>query len=227
MIPTGTKPFIQPGQLSVINTYEPDEELNEILPGDNDVSLTEAEIDNLSVESATDEEMTYEEEWLQTCLSHLKDLPMTKPENANIMQIQVKEWKTSDFPGQISGINILAPFDTGTGISCMSYGCYSRLPNRPNLNAALMLSVHLATGHDLCPMGIANCKVILSHMPVIHSFNVCKHLTKDLVIGLHMQQTCNIGCVGHWWSNVSTSRTECPQKCIRHWFYQTKIESSQ
>ena len=87
---------------------------------------------------------------------------------------------------------MLALFDTGTGMSCMSYECSNSLPRKSYLNKTHMLSVHSARDHDLYPMNIVNCKVALGNTLMIHSFIVCKHLTKDLVIGLDMQQ------ILHW-----------------------------
>ena len=63
-----------------------------------------------------------------------------------------------------------------------------------------MLSVHSAMGHDLHPMDRGNCELTLGEPPMAHLFIVCKHLKKDLVIGLDMQQKY---CIGSDWTTDS------------------------
>ena len=69
---------------------------------------------------------------------------------------------------------------------------------RIHIGMKLMLSVCSTTGHNLNPVGIAQCEVTLGDASITYSFTVCKHLTKDLVIGLHMQQ---IYCTDYDWTD--------------------------
>ena len=56
------------------------------------------------------------------------------------------------------------------------------------------MSVHSATGYDLCPIGLTCCEVMKGKLQVKHTFIVCKNLQKELVIGFDMQQLYQLGC---------------------------------
>ena len=65
--------------------------------------------------------------------------------------------------------------------------CYSKHSRKSNLNEAQMLSMHSAIDHDVHPMDIANCEVTPDNTPMIHSFFVCKLLTKVVALSLDIQ----------------------------------------
>ena len=79
-------------------------------------------------------------------------------------------------------------------MSGMSHKCYANESIKPQLTDSRMLINHLTTGHTCQLLGIINCKITMGRTLMTHSFIVCKHLTKDLVIELHMQRIYRIGC---------------------------------
>ena len=82
----------------------------------------------------------------------------------------------------------------GANMSCMLYACYVKLKDPPSLKMVLAMSVHSATGHDLCLAGLTSCKVTVGKLQFKHTFIVCKKVQKEPVIGLHMQQLHHLGC---------------------------------
>ena len=61
-----------------------------------------------------------------------------------------------------------------------------------------VISVQLAMGHDLCPIGLMCCDVTIHKSQFRYTFIVCKKLQNELVIGLDMQQ---LHCLGCEWTN--------------------------
>ena len=61
-------------------------------------------------------------------------------------------------------------------MSCMSYTCYTKLKIPSPLQNVHVLSAHSATGHDLCPMGIMHCKIVLGDTLFMHTFIVWKYI---------------------------------------------------
>ena len=53
-----------------------------------------------------------------------------------------------------------------------------------------VMSVHWATGHDLCPVGLMCCEITIDNSQLKNTFIECKKLQKELVTGLDMQLHC-------------------------------------
>ena len=70
------------------------------------------------------------------------------------MQIQIHDQAETNFPVQISGVNVITLYDMGINMSCVSYACYLKLKDPLSLKIVHALSVHSATDHDLCPVGL-------------------------------------------------------------------------
>ena len=54
--------------------------------------------------------------------------------------------------------------------------------------------VHSAYRYDSCPIGLTWYGIMICNLQFRHTFNVCKNLGKELVIGLVMQQLHQLGC---------------------------------
>ena len=85
-------------------------------------------------------------------LTALQGGPSSFQELANVMFIQIHNQKNGDFPIDISGSNVIALYDTGANVIYISYACYMKLNDSPLLKFICAMSVHSATGHNLCPM---------------------------------------------------------------------------
>ena len=102
------------------------------------------------------------------------------------MHIQINDKTDANFPVKISGVNAVTLHDTAN-MSCISYACYTKLKDSPSLKMVFSMSVHSATGHDLCLKGLTYCKVTRGKSKLRHTFIMYKKLQK-LLIGLDMQQ---------------------------------------
>ena len=87
----------------------------------NEVSLTEDEIGNLFQVTFAEDEVG--NEWLKASLHAFLEEPSSWQEHTNIMDYQVCDQSTANFLVKNSGVNIIALYDTGTNMSCMSYAC--------------------------------------------------------------------------------------------------------
>ena len=59
-------------------------------------------------------------------------------------------------------------------MSCMSYTCHVKLKDLPPSQNRHVLSVHSATGHDPCSMGLVQHNV-LSYTQFMHTLTVCRN----------------------------------------------------
>ena len=57
-------------------------------------------------------------------------------------------------------------------MSCMSSACYVKLKDPPLLQNVPSMSVHSATGHDLCAIGLPFCGIMLGNLQFRHTFIV-------------------------------------------------------
>ena len=89
----------------------------------------------------------------------LQEEPSSLQKPANIMQIQICNQADTNFAVKISGIDVISLYDMGFNMSCISYPCYTKLIDPPSLKIVPTMSVHSATGYDLCPIGIMCCKI--------------------------------------------------------------------
>ena len=94
----------------------------------------------------------------------------------------------------MSGQKILDLFSTHARMSCMSHIYYFNSIVKSSLTDTRMLTFHLAMGHNMQPVGITNYEVTMGGASMTDSFIMCKYLTKDVVIGLDIQQIYRIGC---------------------------------
>ena len=88
-----------------------------------------------------------------SALAHLQALQeelSSLQEPANVIHIQICNQANVNFTLKISGINIVALYDTGTNMRCMPYTCYMKLKHPTSLKMISAISVHSALGHDFC-----------------------------------------------------------------------------
>ena len=134
-----------------------------------------------------------ETEWHQYNLQTLQDEPYPLWEPANIIQIQINDWRNATFPLKIVEVDTTTMYDTGANISCMLYACYIWQKNpQPVWNVPAM-SVHSPTGHDLCPVGLMWCGNMVENLQFSYTFSVFKNLEEELIVGLDMQQLYWLG----------------------------------
>ena len=69
-----------------------------------------------------------------------------------------------------------------------------KLKDPPSLKTVPAMSVHSATGHDLCPVELTCCEITIGKSQFKHTFIVCKRLRKELINGLNMQQFHYLCC---------------------------------
>ena len=67
---------------------------------------------------------------------------------------------------QISGINVIALYNTDTNMSHMLQVCYVKLKEPATLKMVAVMSVHLATGHDLYHIGLPCCLVYFRQITI-------------------------------------------------------------
>ena len=60
--------------------------------------------------------------------------------------------------------------------SCMLYACYVKLKDLPSLRMVPAISVHSATGHDLCHVALICCEITIGKSHFKHTFIVCTKL---------------------------------------------------
>ena len=79
-----------------------------------------------------------------------------------------------------------------TNISCMSYACYGKLKGPSSLKTVPAMSVHSATGHVLCLIGLTCVKLQQASLN-LNILLLCV-LGKELTTGLEMQNLHHLGC---------------------------------
>ena len=79
------------------------------------------------------------------------------------MQVRINYGTNVNLPFKIAGMSATDLYDTGPNMSCMSYMCYAKLKDPPPWLNKYAISVHSATGQDLCSMGLVHCKVTLGN----------------------------------------------------------------
>ena len=124
----------------------------------------------------------------------MQEEPSSLQEPAYIIQIQVHDSADANLPMTISGVNIIAC----ANMSCILYACCVILKDLPSLKIVSGMSVHSATGCDLCPEGLTCYEVIVGRLQLRHTFTMCKKLQNELLIGLDMQL---LHCLGYDWTN--------------------------
>ena len=115
-------------------------------------------------------------------------------EPANIMQIQVCDQAVANLSVSISGVNVIALYEMGFNMSCMSCACYLKLKDPPSLSTVSTMSVHSTTGYDLNLVGLICCGDTIGKSQFKHTFIMCKKLQKELVIDLDVWHgiSCNL-----------------------------------
>ena len=69
----------------------------------------------------------------------------------------------------------------------MSYTCYVKQQDPPSLKMVPAMSVQSATGHDLCPMGLACCEAIIGN----HNLNTTSSHARSYKKTLLLVLICN------------------------------------
>ena len=83
-------------------------------------------------------------------------------------------------------------------MTCMPYACYVQLKDQPSLKMLPTMSVHSATGHNLCLVGLMCCEATTVKLEFKYTFIMCRKSQRDLIIGLDMQQ---LYCLGSDWTD--------------------------
>ena len=69
------------------------------------------------------------------------------------------------------GIDVITLYDTGVIMSGMPYVCYMGIKHPLSLKTVPDMSVCLATGHDLCPIGLTCGEITLNSIYNEITFN--------------------------------------------------------
>ena len=90
-----------------------------------------------------------------------------------VMQIRVKDRRNGNF---LVSMSTKVLYCTRANKSSMSYTCYTKWKDPHFLQNIHALSVYPLTSHDLYPMGLMQCNVILGNTQFLHMFNalLCK-----------------------------------------------------
>ena len=75
-----------------------------------------------------------------------------------------------------------ALIDTGATKSCFSEKCYQNLPST-KIHHLRNISVRLATGSNLTPLGLINCSFELGKIRFNSDLIVCRNLTRPFILG--------------------------------------------
>ena len=86
------------------------------------------------------------------------------------------------FPTKIGTAVCNALIDTGATKSCISEKFYQQLPTI-SLQKLKNVSVKLATGSNLTPLGIISCSFELGNIRFHNNLIVCRNLTRPLILG--------------------------------------------
>ena len=86
------------------------------------------------------------------------------------------------FPTRIGTSVFNALIDTSTTRSCISEKYYQDL-SLTKIQLVQNISVRLATGSNLTPIGLVNCSFELGRIKFNGDFIVCKNLTRPLILG--------------------------------------------
>ena len=89
--------------ISMIGAQDDEEVV--IVTRDNEVTLTEDEVENLFQDASTEEELGTE--WLQAILQALQEEPSLW-QTANVIDIHIFDWADANFPVKITGVNVIA-----------------------------------------------------------------------------------------------------------------------
>ena len=84
--------------------------------------------------------------------------------STNLMQIQIKDWRNVTVIGTIAEVKATAIYNKGVNMSCMSYACYMKLRDDLLLQNVTSMSIHSATMHNLCPIGLTYCKCMIGNL---------------------------------------------------------------
>ena len=100
-----------------------------------------------------------------------------------------KEWKFSSLNHGELILPLCIIWCHQLHVICM---LHKKLKDSPTLQNVPAISVHLATGHYLCPTGLICYRIMID----LHARNisVCKNLWKDPIFRLDMQQLYQLGC---------------------------------
>ena len=105
----------------------------------------------------------------------------------NAMHIMIHNQRATNFPIRVAGVDATILCDMGTNISYMSYACHMKLKDPQPLHNLSALSVHSATGQNLCPIDLTHYNLMLGNTQFMSIFIVCKNSQKEPIIGLNMQ----------------------------------------
>ena len=146
--------------------------------------------------TSSEEELS--NEWLQENFQALQEEHSSLQEPANIMHIKIHDQTDANIPVKISGANVITLHDAGTNISCTLYTYYVKLKYPLSLEMIPTMSVHSATGHDLCPLGLTCCEVTIGKSQFTHTFTMCKRLKKNLPLVVICNNYIILGCSWDW-----------------------------
>ena len=111
---------------------------------------------------------------------------MSEQEINHTEEIIIDAKQGTTFPTKIGTSMCNALIDTGTTKSCISEKYYLQLPSM-KIQCLKNISVKLATGSNLTPLGMINCLFELGKIKFNSSLIVCKNLTRPFILGRDFQ----------------------------------------
>ena len=97
-------------------------------------------------------------------------------------EVDIGSEQGTPFPTKIGNSVCNALIDTGATRSCISEEYYQSL-SLTKIQFIQNISVRLATGSNLTPIGLVNCSFDLGRIKLNGDFIVCKNLTRPLILG--------------------------------------------
>ena len=100
--------------------------------------------------------------------------------------MRVSATKGATFPIKTNNINVTALLDTGASLSCFNHRLYKKIPAHNEIIPS-KYGVVTASGDSLGPMGTFECSFTLGSRLYTHDFMVCRHLSREMILGLDFQ----------------------------------------
>ena len=100
----------------------------------------------------------------------------------------------SEFPVKVNDCSTTCLLDTGASHACMSYECFKNAFLKGHLKEIRCIKVENASRKSMEPKGLCKATVTLGPKDFIHTFIVCKELTRSVILGLDFSSQ-----IFHWY----------------------------
>ena len=111
-----------------------------------------------------------------------QDFELKQNEIIHTKEVIIGTEQGTMFPTKIGTSVCNALIDTGTTQSCISEKFYQQLPT-VNMQKLKNVSVKLATGSNLTPLGIICCSFELGNVRFHNNLIICRNVTQPLILG--------------------------------------------